>query len=116
MVQSILTRTTSAKLFFLISFAVLISFSSLRCQTLGDFSKFISHGNEIIFTSDLGQQIRFMAYSNFVIRVQVVQKGESFFADDHYEMVASHKKSGSFSVVEKAIVFISQPERIVAFK
>jgi len=44
-----------------------------------------------IFTADDGRQLRLTPYGNDMIRAQSIRAGETFFADDRYEMVESHQ-------------------------
>lgn len=44
-----------------------------------------------IFTADDGRQLRLTPYGDAMIRAQSIRAGESFFADDRYEMVETHQ-------------------------
>lgn len=44
-----------------------------------------------IFTADDGRKLRLTPYGDAMIRAQSIRAGESFFADDRYEMVETHQ-------------------------
>ena len=98
---------------FFISFLVTLKTFG---QNIGDYKSFKQSPHQILFTTSSGEQIRLKAYSDDVIRVQYVRKGESFFSDDHYEMVASHKMNGNFSIHDKGIFFeihLAKPDVVI---
>lgn len=45
-----------------------------------------------------GRKMRITAYGSNMVRIQRVQPGQSFYADDHYEMVESHNWEGKLSL------------------
>ena len=47
-----------------------------------------------------GESIRITPYGDYIVRIQVAKSGESFYADNRYEMVASHNWSGALTVVD----------------
>ncbi len=65
----------------------------------------VKEGSSIIFTNIQGERLRLTPYGNYIIRVQTVRKDEDFFADDRYEMVASHQWPGKFIVTEEKTSF-----------
>lgn len=90
---------------FVLNFTLLIPVIHLQGQTFGNYYQYEDQGSKLTFISDMGQKLRFTSYSNFVVRIQVTQKNEDFFADDHYEMVANHNRTGLFIVSDKGEYF-----------
>ena len=89
------------KITFIACFILIFSAIKVTCQTIGNYARVEKHSNELLFISDVGQKIRITANNNFVVRIQAVQKGEDFFADDRYEMVANHLRNGSLNVTDQ---------------
>src|SRR4051812_16421800 len=83
------------------SFLLLLNSTQSYAQSIGDYHSFKQFPHRLLFTTTSGHQLRLSAYTDYVIRIQAIRKGEDFFSDDHYEMVASHKMNGSFSVQDK---------------
>jgi len=66
----------------------------------GNLSSYTEGAHEIIFQSDNGARLRVQLYSSFTLRFQWVQKGEDYFPDKHYEMVATHDRRGTYTIQE----------------
>lgn len=58
-------------------------------------------GRSVVLTTTRGQRLRLTPYGPYMVRVQVVRRGEAFFPDDRYEMVETHNWSGSFRLLEQ---------------
>jgi alpha-D-xyloside xylohydrolase len=56
-------------------------------ETLGDYATSRTDGRTVTITSRTGQQLRFTAYGDHIVRVRALRRGEPPFADDRYEMV-----------------------------
>lgn len=72
----------------------------------GNFESFEQKENEITFISDTGVKLRLQFYSNNVIRFHWIKKGEDFFKNSRYEMVESHKMTGTFKIVDQQDSFL----------
>jgi len=57
--------------------------------------------NAITITAQDGRTLRVSVYGDAMLRMQSVRKGEAFYPNDHYEMVASHQWPSVFETVEK---------------
>ena len=78
-------------------------------ERLTDYGSHSTDGRSVTVTSTTGQHLRITAYGGHVVRVRSIRGGESFFADDRYEMVdpASHAgMGGSLSIVDTGDSFI----------
>ncbi|MBM2618663.1 DUF5110 domain-containing protein [Actinoplanes sp. LDG1-06] len=72
-------------------------------ETLAAYRSHITDGRSLTVTSATGQQLRVTAYGNHIVRVRAVRSGETFFADNRYEMVnpAAHAgMGGTLSVTD----------------
>ena len=70
--------------------------------------------NGYVFTASNGNRLRLTGYGDSIVRVQHAMKGETFFADDHYEMVVSHDWPNQLSMQNSdAQYVISTPELVV---
>src|SRR4051794_22776684 len=79
---------------------LLCFFPVALAETVGKYKSLHREGRSIILSTADGQRLRITPYGNYVIRVQVVRKGEAFFPDDHYEMVESHDWPGYLRVTQ----------------
>ncbi len=84
---------------------ILISSVAFAAENLTDYASYNRDGRSIVFTTSMGQQLRLTPYGNYVIRVQVVRRGEAFFPDDHYEMVETHNWPGALRIVQQESSF-----------
>jgi alpha-glucosidase (family GH31 glycosyl hydrolase) len=80
---------------------ICISSGVFAAETLSNYESYGREGRSIIFTTSTGQRLRITPYGDYVIRVQVVRQGETFFPDDHYEMVESHNWPGALRIVQR---------------
>ena len=67
--------------------------------------RYAREDRSIIFASEQGERLRITPYGAYIIRVQVVRRGEEFFSDDRYEMVESHQWPGSLTLFEDRTSF-----------
>ena len=51
-------------------------------------------------TSNTGLQLRITAYGEAILRLQTVRSGETFYPDDHYEMIEHHNWNRKVQVTE----------------
>jgi alpha-D-xyloside xylohydrolase len=83
---------------------VVFGVSLTRCsqaQTqVGNYASRSTSGRSVVVTGASGESIRITPYGDYIVRVQVAKKNESFYADDRYEMVASHDWPGTLTVTE----------------
>jgi alpha-glucosidase (family GH31 glycosyl hydrolase) len=82
---------------------VLLVYSSTilaAVEQIASYSSYQTSGSSLIFTSSTGQKLRITPYGDYMVRVQAVRSGESFFADNYYEMVANHNLGGTLSLVD----------------
>ncbi|HEX6345002.1 TIM-barrel domain-containing protein [Umezawaea sp.] len=78
--------------------------SARAVETLADYGGHSTDGRTVTTTSTTGQHLAITAYGDHVVRVRAVRGGETFFADDRYEMVdpANHAgMTGSLRVVDE---------------
>ncbi len=71
----------------------------------GNFKTYNQNDHELIFESDSGNKLRFQFYSEKIIRIHWIKKGEDFFPNNHYETVVDHTLSGSYTIEDKTDVF-----------
>lgn len=74
-----------------------IEYAQIESQKVQGLSK---QGPAFILNAEDGRTIRIRPYGDGMIRLQSKRKGEQFFADYHYEMVASHDWPSDFGVFE----------------
>ncbi|MBQ4818514.1 TIM-barrel domain-containing protein [Aquimarina sp. MMG016] len=92
-------------LLLIISFITCSLTNESKAQS-GDFKTYEKSNHELTFESDTGVKLRFQFYANDIIRIQWVKKDESFFPDDHYEMVEYHNRKGTYEIEEKDNLFL----------
>ncbi|WP_305790237.1 TIM-barrel domain-containing protein [Symbioplanes lichenis] len=90
-------------------------------ETLAAYGSHVADGRSVTVTSVDGQQLRLTAYGDHIVRVRAVRSGETFFADDRYEMVdpAAHARmTGRLSVAETgdALTLTTGGPRVVVRK
>src|ERR1700759_3822767 len=77
-------------------------------ETLTNYGSHIDNGRSMTITSITGQQLKITAYGDYIVRVHSKRSGETFFADDRYEMVdpANHAGMvGTLSIVDNGASF-----------
>jgi alpha-D-xyloside xylohydrolase len=82
--------------------ALFVSLSASRsiAQTqVGNYASNTTSGRSVVITGATGESIRVTPYGDYIVRIQVAKKGESFYADDRYEIVESHDWAGKLGVV-----------------
>lgn len=72
---------------------------------LAGYSSHQTSGSSYIFTSSTSQQLRITPYGDYMVRVQAVRSGESFFTDNYYEMVANHAMGGTLTLTDGGTYF-----------
>lgn len=83
---------------FIIIMQLLLNFSGFSAENLGDFSNYTEENRSILITTQTDQTLRITPYGNYMVRVQAIRDGETFFDDDHYEIVEHHDWQGSLAV------------------
>jgi alpha-glucosidase (family GH31 glycosyl hydrolase) len=81
---------------------------ALADETLTGYGSHLADARSVTVTSTTGQQLRFTAYGGHIVRVRGIRSGETFFADNRYEMVdpASHAGlGGTLRVVDGGDAF-----------
>lgn len=67
----------------------------------------IPSGESITLENAQGTRLKITPYGTYILRLQTVRKGESFFADDHYQMVESHRLPGTMAYAQdKSTLYI----------
>lgn len=69
-------------------------------QQIGNYTSSAVSGRSLVITASTGENIRITPYGDYIVRVQAIRKGESFYADDRYEIVASHDWDGKLTTVD----------------
>lgn len=65
-----------------------------------------------IFTAADGDRLRVTPYGGEMVRLQSVRKNETFYEDNHYEMVESHDWPRNFKLIEQADRFLLENTRL----
>ncbi|MCG9793689.1 glycoside hydrolase family 31 protein [Flavobacterium algicola] len=86
----------------IVVFVLLLGCQILFSKELGVYKKHYKEGKSLIVESAQGDKLRFTPYGDYMLRVQVVEKGQNFTPDDRYEMVISHDWTGDFTLNEKS--------------
>lgn len=82
---------------------LLLPASRAQAQTqVGNYASHVTAGRSVVITGATGESLRITPYGDYIIRVQVAKKGEDFYADDRYEIVASHDWKGTLSADDGA--------------
>lgn len=89
----------------LFSIALVVSHFALGGPALaqtqvGNYASHAVSGRSVVVTGATGESLRITPYGDYIVRVQVVKKGEAFYADDRYEIVERHDWDGKLEVVE----------------
>lgn len=84
---------------------ICISFGAFAAENFTNYQSYRRDRRSIIFTSSTGQRLRLTPYGDYMVRVQVVRRGETFFPDDHYEMVENHNWPGALRILERESSF-----------
>ncbi|MBN1610760.1 MAG: DUF5110 domain-containing protein [Polyangiaceae bacterium] len=83
--------------------ALFFSLSSGRAfaQTqVGNYASHAASGRSVVITGASGESLRITPYGDYIVRVQAAKNGESFYADDRYEIVESHAWDGELAVAD----------------
>jgi alpha-glucosidase (family GH31 glycosyl hydrolase) len=81
--------------------SVLLSANRSIAQTqVGNYASQAASGRSVVITGATGESIRITPYGSYIVRIQVAKKGESFYADDRYEIVERHDWDGKLGVVD----------------
>ena len=75
-------------------FVSLLASRSFAQTQVGNYASHATSGRSVVITGATGESIRITPYGDYIVRVQVAKKGESFYADDRYEIVASARLGG----------------------
>src|SRR5262249_50553927 len=73
---------------------------ALAQSQVGNYASRAVAGRSVVVTGATGEKIRITPYGDYIVRVQFAKNGESFYADDRYEIVASHDWPGTLTVAE----------------
>lgn len=63
-------------------------------EQLGNYASHVTDARNVTVTSGSGQRLRITAYGNQIVRVRAIRSGETFFADNRYEMVVPANHAG----------------------
>jgi alpha-glucosidase len=80
-------------------FASLFAGRSVAQTQVGNYASHSTSGRSVVITGATGESIRVTPYGDYIVRIQVAKKGESFYADDRYEIVERHDWDGTLSAV-----------------
>jgi alpha-glucosidase len=82
--------------------AVLLAslWASRSLAQVGNYASHAASGRSVVITGASGESIRVTPYGDYIVRIQVAKKGESFYADDRYEIVERHDWEGKLGVVD----------------
>jgi alpha-D-xyloside xylohydrolase len=69
---------------------------------VGNYASHATSGRSVVVTGATGESLRITPYGDYLVRVQVAKKGEDFYADDRYQIVASHDWKGTLAVDDGA--------------
>lgn len=81
-----------------VNFFIIIVFLCVSTSCVN--KRYKQEDQSIVISNDEGLRLRLTAYGEKMIRVQYASPNETFFSDDHYEMVASHDFKGSLEINE----------------
>ena len=76
-----------------IAMGVVLFVSLSASQSIAQVGNYASHtaaDRSVVITGATGEAIRVTPYGDYIVRIQVAKKGESFYADDRYEIVERH--------------------------
>jgi alpha-glucosidase (family GH31 glycosyl hydrolase) len=79
--------------------ASLVAASATAQTQVGNYASHATSGRSVVVTGATGESLRITPYGDYIVRVQVAKKGESFYADDRYEIVERHDWEGKLDVV-----------------
>lgn len=65
---------------------------------LGNYKSYTEEGRSIIMQTTEGSSLRLTPYGDYMLRVQVAQKGQAFTPDTRYAMVMNHDWPGRITV------------------
>ena len=80
----------------------------LAPETLTNYGSHTNDGRSMTITSTTGQQLKITAYGDYIVRVHSKRGGETFFADNRYEMVdpANHAgMTGTLAIADNGARF-----------
>jgi len=83
---------------YILTFQLFLLSGISFAQQVGNFSSYTTSGRSVLIKSASGDTIRITPYGNYMVRIQTVNSGAAFYADDHYEMVESHDWNGTLAV------------------
>jgi alpha-D-xyloside xylohydrolase len=75
----------------------LLASQAFAQQEVGNYASSATSGRSVVVTGATGESLRITPYGDYIVRVQVAKKGESFYADDRYEMVERHDWDGALT-------------------
>jgi len=83
-------------------FASLSTSRSFAQTQVGNYASHAASGKSVVITGATGETIRVTPYGDYIVRVQVAKKGETFYADDRYEIVERHDFTGALTAEDTA--------------
>jgi MYXO-CTERM domain-containing protein len=81
-------------------FVSLLTNPSLAQTQVGNYASHAASGRSVVVKGASGESLRITPYGDYMVRVQAAKNGESFYADDRYEIVESHDWDGELAVVD----------------
>jgi alpha-glucosidase (family GH31 glycosyl hydrolase) len=69
---------------------------------IGNYASHSTSGRSVVIKGSSDESIRITPYGDYMVRIQTIRGTESFYTDDHYEMVASHDWDGTLTIASDA--------------
>jgi alpha-glucosidase (family GH31 glycosyl hydrolase) len=83
-------------------FIAITLITSLSFGQIGNYASHSTSDRSVVIKSSTGESIRITPYGDYLVRIQTIRSNETFYADDRYEMVASHDWNGALTVENDA--------------
>jgi alpha-D-xyloside xylohydrolase len=77
---------------------VLAQYFAASAESLANYASHETSGRSVLVTSSSGQKLRLTPYGDYMVRVQAVESGKDFFADDRWEIIPDHDMGGELAV------------------
>ncbi|MBN2577071.1 MAG: DUF5110 domain-containing protein [Deltaproteobacteria bacterium] len=95
------TRIRAALPTLVMTMALLVSVLPVRAHAqVGNYASHAASGRSVVLTGASGESLRVTPYGDYIVRVQAAKKGESFYADDRYDIVERHDWDGALEVAD----------------
>ncbi len=68
-------------------------------EQMSNYASHTTAGRSTVITGSSGESLRITPYGDYIVRIQAIREGETFYADDRYHLVETHEWDGVLSVV-----------------